>query len=232
MISVGDIIALTGFTLELLKYANSVRQASGEWKALEEEVANSTNILIGLNRQLPSPDFQGHGSQQLIQSLSTTGGPLAQLRSALNKIRAGLEKPDTKGKHVLKALKWPYKKSEVHELRLQIHRAKEDILVILSQVTIHQNSQSLQHTSRIDLEDILQKISPLDFFGHQRFSRNKALPGTVRWFLDGPSFQGWAEGRAPVLLWCHGIAGAGKTVLASTAFEELRAKHTGPALQF
>lgn len=47
----------------------------------------------------------------------------------------------------------------------------------------------------------------------------------MRWFLDGASFQGRAENRAPILLWCHGIPGAGKTVLASTAFDELKNRH-------
>lgn len=41
------------------------------------------------------------------------------------------------------------------------------------------------------------------------------VEGTGCWLLETPQFRSWiAGGMAPNLLWCHGIHGSGKTVLA------------------
>ncbi|KAI8670371.1 NACHT domain-containing protein [Fusarium keratoplasticum] len=46
-------------------------------------------------------------------------------------------------------------------------------------------------------------------------------PGTGRWFLDSPQFNEWLTG-AETTLFCQGLPGAGKTVMASLAIDHLR----------
>ncbi|MCJ1251149.1 Ankyrin-2 [Trapelia coarctata] len=51
-------------------------------------------------------------------------------------------------------------------------------------------------------------------------------PGTGEWFLDGEDFKSCLESHNPAL-WLYGIAGAGKTVLASAIIETIRARVAG-----
>ncbi|KAK4499060.1 hypothetical protein PRZ48_009572 [Zasmidium cellare] len=232
MADVGSIIAIAEVAWKAIRYVSDVRQAPEEWNALEKDVINSKNILKSLHRQLQSPHLQGRHVQEILESLSAADGPLLLLKAALTTIQVKLEKPEKKRHEYLKQFKWPFKASEVRELLADIQRAKADIRLTLSQAGIYLETEILQdtnalieHASQADLQRVLEAISPHDFFARQQSLQNKALPGTVRWFLDGPSFRGWTENRAPVLLWCHGIPGAGKTVLASTAFEEIMSRY-------
>lgn len=56
-------------------------------------------------------------------------------------------------------------------------------------------------------------LSELDFEDTQRQAFSKRVPGTSDWILRDPTFNKWIEERSqsPVL-WCHGLAGTGKTV--------------------
>ncbi|ENH63846.1 hypothetical protein FOC1_g10007986, partial [Fusarium oxysporum f. sp. cubense race 1] len=53
--------------------------------------------------------------------------------------------------------------------------------------------------------------------------RSKKAPGTCQWFLDSPEYQSWTQEKDQVLF-CPGIAGAGKTVLASAIIENLHSR--------
>jgi hypothetical protein len=70
---------------------------------------------------------------------------------------------------------------------------------------------------------ILHWIPPLDFRAAQESAQKQPVKGTCHRFLEHPSFTGLANGLIP-MLWCHGIPGAGKTLLASSAFEHLKSK--------
>ena len=44
------------------------------------------------------------------------------------------------------------------------------------------------------------------------------LPDTGQWFLEREEFRSWRDNpQSNNVLWCHGIPGAGKTVLSSVA---------------
>jgi Cdc6-like AAA superfamily ATPase len=54
----------------------------------------------------------------------------------------------------------------------------------------------------------------------------KRQQGTGQWFLNSPDFSAWVRGDIQTLF-CPGIPGAGKTVLASIAIEHLRSSQNG-----
>ncbi|PNP56426.1 hypothetical protein FNYG_15355 [Fusarium nygamai] len=57
-----------------------------------------------------------------------------------------------------------------------------------------------------------------------RDSLQKRLPGTCNWILDRPVFQRWLEAEFPAgpkLLWVHGPAGFGKTILCAQIIQNL-----------
>ncbi|TAQ84511.1 hypothetical protein B7494_g7175 [Chlorociboria aeruginascens] len=71
----------------------------------------------------------------------------------------------------------------------------------------------------LERENILTKLSSLDFDEYQRDAFAKHHPKTGQWLLETDEFQRWFRGNGPSILWCPGIPGAGKTVMTSFAVD-------------
>ncbi|KAJ6520685.1 ankyrin repeat domain-containing protein, partial [Mycena vulgaris] len=67
---------------------------------------------------------------------------------------------------------------------------------------------------------IFDWISPLEFLQRQVDVFSTLQPGTGEWLLADTQFQDWESGSGKIL-WCPGMPGAGKTVLASLVFNHL-----------
>ncbi|EOA88660.1 uncharacterized protein SETTUDRAFT_160526 [Exserohilum turcica Et28A] len=61
---------------------------------------------------------------------------------------------------------------------------------------------------------ILTWLTPIDYASQQRDAIRRRQPGTGQWFINSREYQDWIGGRNRTLF-CPGIPGAGKTVLAS-----------------
>ncbi|SCO84167.1 related to ankyrin [Fusarium oxysporum] len=72
-------------------------------------------------------------------------------------------------------------------------------------------------------QEALDWLSDEDFGTYQFDERSKKAPGTCQWLLDSPKYQSWTQEKGQVLF-CPGIAGAGKTVLASAIIENLHSR--------
>ncbi|KAL8827130.1 MAG: hypothetical protein Q9170_007136 [Blastenia crenularia] len=68
-------------------------------------------------------------------------------------------------------------------------------------------------------------ISPLNFRVKHQDIASARTTSTGEWLLKSPSFHAWLNGPDQVL-WCHGMPGAGKTVLASTVIDHLQERTT------
>jgi hypothetical protein len=68
---------------------------------------------------------------------------------------------------------------------------------------------------------ISEWISPNRPENDHQATRNRHEPGTGDWFLKTPQYKAWKSGQRRYL-WLHGKAGSGKTVLCSTAIEDIR----------
>ncbi|KAJ6506847.1 ankyrin repeat-containing domain protein [Mycena sanguinolenta] len=92
--------------------------------------------------------------------------------------------------------------------------------------TAHQQEVKLAEAER---STIIEWLSPINPFQRQRDIFSTLEPGTGEWLLEDPKFKAWEAGSKP--LWCHGIAGAGKTMLTSLVVhhEESRRENIGLA---
>ncbi|CVL06133.1 related to ankyrin [Fusarium mangiferae] len=82
----------------------------------------------------------------------------------------------------------------------------------------------VEHLKRsIAEQEVLDWLSDEDFGAYQFDERSKKAPGTCQWFLNSPEYQSWTQDKSQVLF-CPGIAGAGKSVLASAVIEDLHAR--------
>ncbi|KAJ7312219.1 hypothetical protein DFH08DRAFT_447865, partial [Mycena albidolilacea] len=73
-----------------------------------------------------------------------------------------------------------------------------------------------------DQDTIVSWLSPINFFPRQQEILQMQQPGTGGWLLKNPHFEEWKSGSTRTL-WCHGIPGAGKTVLAAMVVDHLSA---------
>lgn len=61
---------------------------------------------------------------------------------------------------------------------------------------------------------------------------NRRLEGTGSWLLQDPLFKSWRDDpQSSQVLWCHGIPGAGRTIVSSLAIDSLRNPLSGEAAE-
>lgn len=67
---------------------------------------------------------------------------------------------------------------------------------------------------------ILDWLTPVDYAPQYTDYIRRRAPGTGQWLLDSAEYQSWLETRNQTLF-CPGIPGAGKTILASIVIDDL-----------
>lgn len=79
---------------------------------------------------------------------------------------------------------------------------------------------------------ILDWVEPVDFSSEQNDLIGRRHPGTGQWILEDKTFKEWVD-TANNTLFCHGIPGAGKTIITSVVVNHLnshfRSKDVGVA---
>lgn len=68
---------------------------------------------------------------------------------------------------------------------------------------------------------ILAWLSSLNFKAKHQDVLSNHHPGTGQWIFDTPEFISWRYGNSKAI-WCTGIPGAGKTILASIVIDKLQ----------
>ncbi|KAJ6521490.1 hypothetical protein DFH09DRAFT_479143 [Mycena vulgaris] len=81
--------------------------------------------------------------------------------------------------------------------------------------------QDYQNSAERD--KIIEWFSPLNLFLRQADIFSTRQPGTGEWFLQHELFKRWRSGEEQTI-WCCGMPGAGKTVLASIVVDDLRVR--------
>ena len=142
-------------------------------------------------------------------------------------------------------LRWPFKTSEVKSLMSDIERHKTTLglaleadgvaglLQVLSgqkdlSTSIEDIKTELRLKREIDVRVMLneERYNILETFGRidpgrsHDMSRKLRHPGTGMWLIEHPTFKDWLRSTNGCL-WLYGIPGAGKTVLASLAIDEV-----------
>ena len=69
---------------------------------------------------------------------------------------------------------------------------------------------------------VLRWLSDTDPSSNHNLARHIQEPETGTWLVENPEYRKWRD-QTGQLLWLHGIAGSGKTVLCSTVIENLSA---------
>ena len=139
----------------------------------------------------------------------------------------------------LKSLRWPFTSSEVEELLQEIERHKANLSLALAADALSELLRGLSTQDMIcetvhGIETKLNRIALnhqrrriLDSFGSTNPAKNHDMSrklwrsSTGLWLTNGTEFRGWLTNKITKNLWCYGIPGSGKTVLASAVIEEV-----------
>ncbi|KAL6832323.1 ankyrin repeat-containing domain protein [Trichoderma camerunense] len=101
-----------------------------------------------------------------------------------------------------------------------------DILdkVKLTETAVYQSVSHIQ-LKMVEQEEkqILDWLTPIDYGLLHSDYYKRLQPGTGRWFLEREEFQDWITGSNNTLF-CYGIPGAGKTILASLVISHLSSR--------
>ncbi|KAL5113799.1 hypothetical protein ACEQ8H_008335 [Pleosporales sp. CAS-2024a] len=228
-----SVIAVLQLSAKVLLYLNDVKDASNGRIQCAIEASNLHNLLTNLRFRLE----EGQDHQPwftAVRELGTENGPLDQYKQALETLQARVKK-------IRKFLAWPFEKKEIDTILARMERLKALVQIALendhfklSQAIKDDTSSIRTHASTIQnainevqqqqitetQRNLLQWLSSSDYPAQKSDIIKRRQEGTGQWFLDAPELAQWLNG-AKSNLFCPGIPGAGKTVVAAVAIDEL-----------
>ncbi|KAJ7223973.1 ankyrin repeat-containing domain protein [Mycena rebaudengoi] len=161
---------------------------------------------------------------QSVNGIQGLKDPLSELRQMIQHVGDKLQSTDKAGSKVLKAVNWALRnKREIQEDIGRMERFKSLLNAWLT-MDIWDSSQKLRQDNETTKRDkIIEWISPLNPFRRHKDILGTHQGGTGQWLLADVAFATWKESVGGTL-WCHGIPGAGKTVLSSVVVDHLQTR--------
>lgn len=231
------------------RYVRAVKKASNEISALSSELGALYGVLCSVRSvsiQLEDEAFEPTTRVQNIYSCQKT---LEDVKGMLDRDKSSFS-DDEPWETMKRKLRWPFKTSEVKSLMSDIERHKTTLglalqadgvaglLQVLSgQKDLTAGMEDIKSELRLKREidirvvlneerhNILETFGKIDPRRSHDMSRKLRHPGTGVWLTESPTFQHWLH-SINECLWLYGIPGAGKTVLASLAIDEVLQKST------
>ena len=142
-----------------------------------------------------------------------TSAAITEFRDMLVQMNARVDESRTRG---VERLKWPFTRDQNHEYLSRIERYKQTFTAVLE----IKNTYWSAHSDLIDRrnmsfiadevrrgknKEILDWISPFDFYIRHRELQYQTIKDSGRWFVESEQFTTWAEGNGSSCLLCMGI---------------------------
>ncbi|KAJ7434237.1 hypothetical protein FB451DRAFT_1195524 [Mycena latifolia] len=235
--TLASVLQLVDTILKAREYFKDFHEAPKDQKKLFSEMEGLKGLLVELDKRVT-----GNPSNE---AFSQMVGPLATLKTMMEHVTEKLGPVDGLSK-LTKRLSWTlWSKKEMAGYPEELEHIKVLINLWLTPIQLIRklcvfirsrdvgqkqmsNQDSILNTVQeqrdtIDAEkrqNILDWMSPLNFLQRQADIYGTLQPGTGEWLLGEAQFQDWESGPGKVLF-CHGIPGAGKTVLVSLVVHHL-----------
>ncbi|KAJ7117088.1 hypothetical protein C8R44DRAFT_674381 [Mycena epipterygia] len=229
-----EAMALIGLVASVLQLVDTVASAGTFIKDLHNAPKEQQQLLAEITSLQPLlTAFQ----DRLLNNTSSAAGkhikdPLAAFEDTMKRCSNKLQTAGAFSR-VSKPISWTlWNKKEAKEDLDQVERFKSllntwltvdiwyvgqqhgGILKSLEKSAERAAQEQRQHFDDAKRDKILEWMSPLNSFQRQADVFSKWQPGTGGWLLASPEFRDW-ELASRKTLWCRGMPGAGKTVLAS-----------------
>ncbi|KAJ7222464.1 ankyrin repeat domain-containing protein [Mycena pura] len=224
--TVASILQLVDLVLRAREYLKDFHDAPKEQQKLFSELQCLQLLFAELLKRLKA-NPSGEALQQILGPLTTIQTTMTDLTKKLGPREPGRMLNFTAR---LTWTLWNKKKTagyleELERIKVLINVWLTMSIWDLSQIHISSHDEILKsinkatreqkdHISAEKRNTILDWLSPLNFLQRQVDIFSALQPGTGEWLLVNTQFQEWKTGSGKYL-WCRGMPGAGKTVLAS-----------------
>ena len=236
-----EAVGLVASVVTLIQTADFVRRTLSDSRKGGKDRDRLLAEVDGLKSVLYRLRADGNNALQLskqeawldiVGQLSEKGGTFEQIDDVISEVKHKIErKQGLRGAIV--HWTWPFVKEDVDRNVRQMRRLSHNVSIVLQDASLKLTLAINEGVARVDrttnrreLRAILEWLSPLYFLEQQRLEFLKAFPGTCEWFLTSPEYSAWKQKRER-LLFCSAIGGAGKTILASVAIDDLRMEKAG-----
>ena len=231
--SLAGLVSLaTNITLSLIEFFTSYFQQDSERCAICDNLEDLLDISRNLRSTLHSREFQ-QDEVDLMKSLETSLEKVVKLIQELEEKCQKFQKLPSdnlksKTKTQVNRLTYYFQKNALLKLNKDIAEARNTLSLALNLLNAQQTLRGSEETKAlIDRVRIEQTSSHLcawlkapDATIEHNAACAKKHPATGRWFIDSPQFLSWLTKESSVI-WLHGFAGSGKSVLCSTAIQFL-----------
>ncbi|KAJ7706724.1 ankyrin repeat-containing domain protein [Mycena rosella] len=238
---IASVLQLVDTVAKACGYITDFHNAPREQQRLLQEIQSLEPLIKELDRRILNAQ-----DARSTSGLQAFAEPLIQLEGLMERLSKKMNSDGAS--RVSNRLTWSlWGKEDVQKGLITIERFKslltawlgmelwdstQDILCTLEERRIDQNyiARSVRDVARnqeqyhdaAEREKIIEWFSPLNFFLRQADIFSTRQPGTGEWLLKDELFKEWKLGSAKTV-WCRGMPGAGKTVLASMVVNHLRA---------
>ncbi|KAF2686652.1 hypothetical protein K458DRAFT_297429 [Lentithecium fluviatile CBS 122367] len=220
-----SIIAVLQLSAKVLEYLNNVKDAPKDRTQCAVEMLNLCSLLYKLRDHVEQSDPTQPWCFA-IHDLAAKNGPLDQFKRALETLQTKIGAGNRSNK-ASEALMWKFKKEEISSTLGRIERLKSLIELAL-QMDHFKLSRAIKdditpvrvHVDDTEHRNLLEWISPTEYPTQQSDIIKIRQEGTGKWFLDAPEVAEWRS-DTKATLFCPGIPGAGKTMVAAIAIDSL-----------
>ncbi|KAJ5597420.1 hypothetical protein N7537_007504 [Penicillium hordei] len=239
-----DPLSLTTGIISLLVISNKVTQYISNLKDASEQRQKILNELLLMTGCLTILKVNAEKMELLPQaflSLCGEDGILYQLKDCLQTLWDRLQ-PGVGFRRFTRRVRWPFRKDEVDDLLRTMERYKTILVLVLQSdnaslstaiqenVTTLREEQERRRQSQQTLE-ILNWLSPLKSIGTHSDIFSRYHDGTLSWIQKDERYKAWLDGSSNSV-WCFGIPGAGKTILASVIINDVSKKFPSHGLAY
>ncbi|KAJ9217078.1 hypothetical protein DTO166G4_1133 [Paecilomyces variotii] len=215
--SIGDFVTV-------IELANQLRKdfvsAPVQFKALSNELRSLSITVQDVEVDLSNTDLSNQQRLELQNLAESCRDVLVEIEKMISRYYQLDTSHGIKG--VWKRLKW--EPDDVRDLRNRICSNISLLNAFNGRITQANVMALMKHKTNEEHRACLDWLSPTTYAKQHCDYINRRQPGTGDWFLVSPGFRTWIE-MPQQTLFCPGIPGAGKTILASVVIDELESQY-------
>ncbi|ATY64386.1 ankyrin repeat-containing domain [Cordyceps militaris] len=220
-ISVGDLISGIDLCRKLRRsFANAPRQC----QQIADQVRNLSIVLQDLEISASDSNLADTDLQELRQIAGGCHDVLLELSELVEK-NLSLQEKAPGSKNIAKRA-WA-KVNWSPEIALSVQGRITANVTLLNafqaRMTRTATASLARYVESQEYQKILQWLSPAQYSREQADLIARRHPNTGQWLLDSPEFQRWL-GTPGAIMFCPGIPGAGKTILAASVIDHVQTK--------
>ncbi|KAI1391548.1 uncharacterized protein F4822DRAFT_189027 [Hypoxylon trugodes] len=187
-------------------------------------VRNLSIILQDVDITLSEQEFDDKRNNSLLDIAKSCRSVLEDLENALSRYSELSFKQTTinqRAKRVWKRLTW--EPNGICDIRSRVTSNIVSLNAFNQNLANKNVAKLLSKQGDQNRREILDWLTPIDYSSQQADFISRRQPGTGRWLLSSPEYERWVKYKKRTLF-CPGIPGAGKTILASIVVDHLSSR--------